>query len=111
MGKNLIFQINSFINDKNDEVYFQIPLSCTQDEWDEWEENDVNTLGFIPTMESEYSVHDFAGYQNNESIFIGYATPDILEEKIPELLAKWKDKLIELGWVRKEQNFKTVPVD
>lgn len=83
--------------DQNTDKDYLLPIDCSEREFNTWSEEDEQEHAFVSDMES-YGVHDWSGGMDENEITLGYTSYEVEEEQFPELLEKWKQKLVELGW-------------
>lgn len=96
--------------DENTNIRHLLPITCSEKEFDDWVINDYSEAGsFVAMAETEYGVHDGNSYMSSEREVYGFSSYEVEEEeKIKELLSKWKEKLIELGWSKSEDQWSEV---
>lgn len=98
---------NTFFHfyDESTGLDYRIPVSCTQDEWIDWEIEDIDSNdSIIATIEEETRVvHDtYTGESFDGFEVVGFQTYEAdTEKRIQFLLNKWKEQLIKLGKTRR----------
>ncbi|MNJ90585.1 hypothetical protein D3C87_82050 [compost metagenome] len=96
--------------DENTEIYHLLPVTCSDDEFYEWANEDSSgENGFIESVETKYGVHDTDNCLTSEAEYFGFSSYEVEEKKqLKELLSKWKDKLVELGWAKNEDEWSQI---
>lgn len=89
---------------------YRIPLSCTDEEFDEWAEKDIEiSESFIAELE-ETAVHDVSYVYREDYTLVGYTTYEASAKQMNELVMRWKEKLVELGWVNETDVFQALHI-
>jgi len=95
--------------DENTEMDHRIPVTCTEEQWEEWVEEDCDKDdSFIASLETEVPVvHDTDDWKLEDgTLLLGFQSYEAEDKKtLNEVLTKWKEKLIELGWVDPNDTF------
>jgi len=95
--------------DENTKIDHRIPVSCTETEWNEWVEEDYEKAdSFIAGLETDLPVvHDADDWnQPDGTILLGFQSYEAKSKgMINQVLIKWKEKLVELGWTSEDNSF------
>lgn len=98
--------------DENTSLDYRIPVSCTYEEYEEWECEDVdNNDSIIFATESlTRVVHDTACEDLEDgTTLVGFTSYEAdTEEKREFLLRTWKEQLVKLNWAKEEDKFFSV---
>lgn len=91
-------------HDENTDKDYLLPVTCCEREYNDWLEHDVSEVGFVSDMEN-YGVHDCNSGVDENEVSLGFTSYEVEEDQFPELLEKWKQKLVELGWASHESQW------
>ena len=94
-------------HDENTCIDYRIPISCSEEEWDQWFESEIELAdNFVGKLE-EVAVHDVDGSEEEDgTVLIGFTSYEAEDQKtIDMILEKWKEKLVELGWANKKDSY------
>jgi hypothetical protein len=94
-----------------EEMDHRLLLTCSDDEWKDWEEEDIQVAeSFIGKMEIEYGIHDVMDSYKDEYILVGYCSAELKKDKTNEFLKKWRKKMYDKGWTKPGEQFQSLKI-
>lgn len=94
MNKDTVFYF-SFSQDDDSEISKSFIIKNF--DYELIENDDIDWIDQVNNMEEEYGVHDWGSGPNDNVNGIGYNTYEISEDKINEVMEKWRNYFISKG--------------